>query len=134
MRRFRRSLNTGGRGTEFAASAVPGLGAGAAMRRIGGGVSGADVVAASAGRQTLVVDRRELPVTSLEVRSTMHDPQGIVGMDVLGGTVLAVAADPARPVRWQTSHAHPWVIALPTGTISHQTLPGGSTTGSPESA
>jgi hypothetical protein len=93
-------LNTGGRGTEFAASAVPALAAGASTR-IGGGVSGADVVAASAGRQKLLVGGRELPVASLEVRSTMHDPQGIVGMDVLRGTVLAVAADPARPVRWQ---------------------------------
>ena len=31
----------------------------------------------------------------------MHDPQGIVGMDLLRGTVLAVAADAARPVAWQ---------------------------------
>lgn len=99
-------LNTGGRGTEFAASAVPGLASGNAIR-IGGGVSGADVVAASAGRQRLVVAGRELPVASLEVRSTMHDPQGIVGMDVLRGTVLAVAADPSRPVRWQLAAISP---------------------------
>ncbi len=93
-------LDSGGRGTEFAASSVPGLASGAATR-IGGGVSGADVVAASAGGQTLVVGGRELPVASLEVRSSMHDPQGIIGMDVLRGTVLALAADPSRAVRWQ---------------------------------
>ena len=93
-------LDSGGRGTEFAAAAVPGLASGE-MTRIGGGVSGADVVAASAGRQTLVVGRRELRVDSLEVRSSMHDPQGIIGMDMLRGTVLALSADPSRAVRWQ---------------------------------
>ncbi len=95
-------LNTGGRGTEFAAAAVPGLAAGDAAR-IGGGVSGADVMATSAGPQTLQVDGEELPVASLEVRPTMHDPQGMIGMDVLRGTVLAVAANPRRPVLWQVA-------------------------------
>jgi hypothetical protein len=31
----------------------------------------------------------------------MHDPQGMVGADVLRGTVLACAADPGRRVIWQ---------------------------------
>jgi hypothetical protein len=93
-------LNTGGRDTEFSASAVPGLAAGETAR-IGGGVSGADVMAGSAGPQTLAVRGHERAVASLKVRPTMHDPQGIVGMDLLCGTVLAVAADAARPVAWQ---------------------------------
>jgi hypothetical protein len=93
-------LDTGGRGTEFAAGAVPGLGAGATAR-IGGGVSGADVMATSAGARTLVVAGRHMAVASLEVRQTMHDPQAIIGMDVLRGTVLAVSADVARPAAWQ---------------------------------
>jgi hypothetical protein len=31
----------------------------------------------------------------------MHDPHGMVGMDVLRGTVLACTADARRPVVWQ---------------------------------
>jgi len=31
----------------------------------------------------------------------MHDPQGMVGADVLRGTVLACAADRRRQVLWQ---------------------------------
>lgn len=53
------------------------------------------------GDAVLVVGGREVVVPSLAVRAAMHDPQGIVGMDVLGGTILAVCADRARPVFWQ---------------------------------
>ena len=95
-------LNTGGKGTEFAAAAVPGTVA-AAPARIGGGVGGSDVIGALAGAATLVVAGHELPVESLAVREKMHDPQGLVGMDVLRGTVLAVAADVSRPVLWLIS-------------------------------
>ena len=58
-------------------------------------------MASHAGATTLVVNGVELPVESLAVRETMHDPPGLVGMDVLRGTVLAVAADLSRPVLWQ---------------------------------
>jgi hypothetical protein len=93
-------LDTGGRQTEFSSDAVPGS-AGGASERLGGGVSGADVLGARAGAATLVVAGRELHVPSLAVRTAMHEPRGLVGMDVLRGTVLAVAADPGRPVLWQ---------------------------------
>ena len=43
----------------------------------------------------------DVPVASLAVRSAMHDPQGLVGTDVLRGTTLAVCADVSRPVLWQ---------------------------------
>ena len=93
-------LNTGGRQTEFAAAAVPGM-AGGSEERLGGGVSGADVLGVNAGEATLVVAGRDVPVASLAVRTSMHDPQGMVGMDVLPGTVLTVCADAGRPVFWQ---------------------------------
>jgi Aspartyl protease len=93
-------LNTGGRNTEFSATAVPGLAADA-MERIGAGVSGADVLAAKMGEATLVVGGEEVGVEELAVRGSMHDPQGMVGMDVLRGTILTVTADLGRPVVWQ---------------------------------
>ena len=94
-------LNTGGRNTEFAADAVPGASAAAASERLGGGVSGADVLGAKVGEATLVVAGHDLSVASLAVRAAMHEPRGLVGMDVLRGTVLAVGADVGRPVLWQ---------------------------------
>lgn len=93
-------LNTGGRHTEFSSDAVPGP-ARAPSERLGGGVSGADVMGATVGEATLVVSGHEVQVSSLAVRTSMHDPQGLVGMDVLRGTILAVCADVSRPVLWQ---------------------------------
>lgn len=93
-------LDTGGKHTEFSSDAVPGL-EGAASERLGGGVSGADVLGTKVGEATLVVAGHEVPVSSLAVRASMPDPQGLVGIDVLRGTVLAVCADPGRPVLWQ---------------------------------
>ncbi len=93
-------LNTGGKRTEFSSTAVPGLGGGS-DERLGGGVSGADVLGSTAGAQTLVVARHDVPVEHLAVREAMHDPQGMIGIDVLRGTVLACAADRGRRVVWQ---------------------------------
>jgi hypothetical protein len=93
-------LNTGGLRTEFSASAVPGVADGAVVR-LGGGVGGADVMGSGAGEGTLVVRGRDVRIPSLAVRAAMHDPQGIVGMDVLRGTILAVSADHRLPVVWQ---------------------------------
>ena len=93
-------INTGGKRTEFSRAAVPGLGAGSA-ERLGAGVSGADVIGSSAGAQVIAVAGHEVPVDELAVRETMHDPQGMVGMDVLPGTVIACAADRSRRVVWQ---------------------------------
>jgi Aspartyl protease len=93
-------LNTGGKRTEFARAAVPGLGDGSS-ERLGGGVSGADVIGSSGGAQVIAIAGHDVPVEQLAVRETMHDPQGMVGADVLRGTVLACAADRARRVVWQ---------------------------------
>jgi hypothetical protein len=93
-------LNTGGRQTEFSSAAVPGIGDGR-EERIGGGVSGADVLGSAAGAQTLVVAGHEVPIAQLAVRASMPGPQGMVGMDVLRGTVLTCCANPRRRVVWR---------------------------------
>jgi Aspartyl protease len=93
-------LNTGGIRTEFSADALPGL-VGGSEERLGGGVSGADVLGVNVGDAALVVAGHELRVPSLAVRASMHDPQGMVGMDTLQGTILAVGAVAERPVFWQ---------------------------------
>ncbi len=93
-------LNTGGKRTEFSSAAVPGLGDGS-PERLGGGVSDADVIGSSGGAQVIAVAGRNVPVERLAVRETMHDPQGMVGADVLRGTVIACAADRSRRVVWQ---------------------------------
>ena len=93
-------LNTGGKRTEFSKAAVPGLGD-ESVERLGGGVSGADVLGSSGGAQVIVVAGHDVAVAQLAVREKMHDPQGMVGIDVLRGTVLACAADRGRRVIWQ---------------------------------
>ena len=93
-------LNTGGRRTEFDETVVPGLATGD-PERLGGGVSGTDVVGLPAGDQVLVVAGAQVPVPGLAVRRGMGYPPGLVGMDVLRGTVLALDADPAGFVTWQ---------------------------------
>jgi hypothetical protein len=92
-------LDTGGRRTEFAAEALPGLAVGE-EERLGAGVGGTAVMGASAGEATLLAGGHRIPVDSLAVRSSMHDPKGLIGMDVLRGTVVAAAADVGRPVLW----------------------------------
>jgi hypothetical protein len=93
-------LNTGGRRTEFDESVVPGLAA-AGEERLGGGVSGADVMGTPAGDQVLIVGGARVPVPRLAVRREMGYPPGLVGMNVLRGTVLALDANPAGVVTWQ---------------------------------
>ena len=55
----------------------------------------------TAGALVLDVAGRRVPVDERAVREVMHDPQGMVGIDVLRGTVLACSADRARRVVWQ---------------------------------
>jgi hypothetical protein len=93
-------LDTGGKKTEFSAAAMGGL-TSETSERLGGGVSGLDYAGWSVGPRTLVVGGQRLSVPDLKVRAEMHDPQAIIGMDVMAGTVLAAAADLARPVFWQ---------------------------------
>ena len=90
-------IDTGGKRTEWAAQAVPGL-VGGEAQRLGDGVSGSGYQGGLAGSQTLLIGGHRLVVPDLAVRPQMHDTDAIIGMDVLRGTVVACAADVDRPV------------------------------------
>lgn len=93
-------LNTGTRETEFDVTAVPDLSADAAQR-LGGAVSGTDVIGSMIDGQILVVGGAEIPVPALAVRTETVYPHGMVGMDLLHGTVVCCDADPSGRVLWQ---------------------------------
>lgn len=93
-------LDTGGKVTEFVDAAVPGRGRGP-RKGAGHGVGGCQVTGSEVEGQTLVVGDARLPVPRLLVRDEMDGYEGLVGMDLLRGTVLTVTADPTRPVIWQ---------------------------------
>ena len=92
-------LNSGGRGTEFATDAVPGL-VGVEPDRVGHGVGGSVVRGTLAGAQTVRIGTATFRVPGLLVRDEVGSMQGLIGMDVLRGTVLVVSADDRRPVTW----------------------------------
>lgn len=95
-------LDTGGKRTQFTKAAVPGAGDGPQAfsgRGVGGGAS----VGTELTGQTLLVGGARLPVQSLIVGPEMDGRDGLVGMDVLRGTVLTVSGDPDRPVLWQVA-------------------------------
>ena len=92
-------LNTGSSSTEFAAAAVPGL-TGVRAEGSGFGLSGASVDGEEVTDQVLRVGGRALPVSVLLIRDPMPAPPGLVGMDVLAGTILAVHGDRRHPVLW----------------------------------
>ena len=92
-------LDTGGRGTEFSTDVVPALPATHAERG-GSGLSGAGVMGWRVGARTLRVGGERIAVDDLLVRDGMGDPPGLVGEDVLRGTILVCAADVERDVRW----------------------------------
>jgi hypothetical protein len=94
-------LDSGGKRTTFAASAVPGLGGGP-MASSGRGVGGTESIGSEVRDQVLRVGGVGLPLASLIVGDEMDGRSGLVGMDVLRGTVLTVSGDPDRPVLWQT--------------------------------
>ncbi|HYI22826.1 MAG TPA: aspartyl protease family protein [Candidatus Limnocylindrales bacterium] len=96
-------VNSGGRGTEFSAAALPGL-VPTEAGRLGAGVSGTDVTGSLVGARTLLLGGRRIAVEALAVRSEMHDPQGMVGMDVLRRCVLACSFDPSRPTLLAIEH------------------------------
>ena len=93
-------VDTGGKRTEVAAASVPGLEA-AGSESLGRGVGGAAFVGASAGRQTVIVAGHRLTIPDLAVRAAMHGTNGLIGMDVLRGTIVTCSADVHRPVFWQ---------------------------------
>lgn len=92
-------LDTGGKRTEFAEAAVPTL-LGGTPTESGRGVGGATTIGSEAKDQVLRVGSATLPVPSLLVRKEIGVAQGLVGMDLLRGTVLVVSADPRSPVLW----------------------------------
>lgn len=92
-------LDTGGKRTEFAEGAVPTLRGGEATAS-GRGVGGGAAIGFEMPDQVLRVADARLPVPSLLVRKEIGVAEGLVGMDVLRGTVLVVSADLGRPVTW----------------------------------
>lgn len=52
------------------------------------------------GERTLRVGGATFPVPGLLVRDEIGSMQGLIGMDVLRGTVLVVTADERRDVTW----------------------------------
>jgi hypothetical protein len=95
-------LNTGGRSPEFSSVVVPGDAA-TDVQRGGTGLSGAAVMGRRVGPRTLRVggkDGARIPIHDLVVRDEMEDPPAMVGSDILRGTVVVVAADNGRDVRW----------------------------------
>lgn len=93
-------LNTGGKATEFDPTAS-GCESAAPEVTLGHGVSGVPIFGRPAGARHLHTGDVELPVSAVFLREMSEPPHGIVGMDVLHGTVLAVTADPRHRVLWQ---------------------------------
>lgn len=95
-------LDTGGKRTQFTRAAVPDAGEGP-QASSGHGVGGGASVGTELTDRTLVVGGARLPVPALIVGQEMDGRDGLVGMDVLRGTVLTVSGDPHRPVLWQVA-------------------------------
>jgi hypothetical protein len=93
-------LDSGGKTTQFADGAVPGLDRGEVVVS-GSGVSGTEIAGAVAEHRTLRVGDALVAVRRLFVRPDFSDvAQGLVGMDVLAGTVLVVGAGLEHPILW----------------------------------
>jgi hypothetical protein len=93
-------LDSGGKATEFAEPAVPGLATG---ELVGGGrgVSGAQSQGSMVADRVLVAGDARIPVPRLFVRPPFNAAcEGLVGMDLMRGTVLMVGADLDRRVLW----------------------------------
>jgi hypothetical protein len=67
--------------------------------------SGGDAFGSVVADQTLEVGETRVAVPQLILRDEMEGRGGLVGMDVLRGTILTVRADPARSVIWQVPAA-----------------------------
>jgi hypothetical protein len=95
-------LDTGGKRTQFTRAAVPDAGEGP-QASSGHGVGGGATIGTELADRTLLVGGARLPVQTLIVGPEMDGRDGLVGMDVLRGTVLTVSGDPDRPVLWQVA-------------------------------
>jgi hypothetical protein len=99
-------LNTGGRGSEFASWAVPGL-EGRPDDEPGHGVGGSAVIGVAIEGRSLTIADRTFSLERLLIRDEIEALGGLIGMDVLRGSVLVVAADRQRPVRWLVGDTPP---------------------------
>jgi hypothetical protein len=95
-------LDSGGKRTQFTQAAVRGVSHGP-QASSGRGVGGGESFGAEVRGQTLIVGQARLPLEALIVSPEMDGRDGLVGMDVLRGTVLTVSGDPHRPVIWQVA-------------------------------
>ena len=93
-------FNTGSRDTELAREVAPGLTSGP-LRRIGRSVSGADVLGAAAASQVLRLQAGRVALEAVMLRTDMGEPMGMLGQDVLRGTVVAAGPERGSPVLWQ---------------------------------
>ena len=93
-------LDTGGKATEAAPSAVDGM-VGGRRHSTGQGVSGVEAFGATIEGQALALGTEVLPLDRLVLRDGDADGYGIlIGMDTLRGTVLAVSGNAADAVFW----------------------------------
>ncbi|MDP9273279.1 MAG: hypothetical protein M3O93_07095 [Chloroflexota bacterium] len=92
-------LDTGGMRTEFAGSAVPGL-RGLRPGSGGRGVGGGQTLGVEVENRTLRVGDATLPVPNLLIREEIGNAPGLIGMDILRGTILVVSTDEGQPVIW----------------------------------
>jgi hypothetical protein len=93
-------IDSGARSTSFAAAALPGMVPGEEGVS-GRAVGGREMRAATVAGARLRVGDALLPIGSLFLTPEAHGAvEGVIGMDVLRGTVLVLAADVARPVTW----------------------------------
>ena len=93
-------LDSGGKATQFSDTAIPGL-ATDSLEAAGRGVSGTQVHGSVVTDQALRVGDATLPLPRLFVRpASSAAAPGLVGMDLLRGTVLMVATDLDRRVLW----------------------------------
>jgi len=93
-------LDSGGKRTAFTAAAVPRDAAGPRTSS-GRGVGGTEHFGAEITDQWLLVGGARVSLPTLIIEQEMEGRDGLIGMDVLRGTVLTVSGDPHRPVIWQ---------------------------------
>jgi Aspartyl protease len=92
-------LDTGAKATTWAAAAVPGLASGP-RQATGRGVGGTESFGLAVDHQVLIAGGARISLPRLLVGEAHGDALGLVGMDLLRGTVLVVSADPSQDVIW----------------------------------
>ncbi len=93
-------LDSGARSTSFAAAALPGMALGAEAVS-GRAIGGREMRSPTVEGARLRIGDALLPMGPVFMTPEAHGTvEGVIGMDVLRGTVLVVAADVERPVTW----------------------------------